>query len=177
MRESAAGHERIEWRDGTAESLPLTGALVGAVVCAQAFHWFDPRAALREFARVLKRGGRLALIWNNRDLNDPLTHGYSDIVRAHAIEKGVDKEMQTDALHATNEPLVNARHEVYIGTPQLLDADGLVGRAASASYCLTEGTAFDATRDALIQLHRTYADDSGQVPLRYQTDVYTATRA
>lgn len=49
---------------GTAETLPLPGASVDAIVCADAFHWFDGPRAVREFARVLRPGGGLALVWN-----------------------------------------------------------------------------------------------------------------
>ncbi|MBS0506248.1 MAG: methyltransferase domain-containing protein [Proteobacteria bacterium] len=52
---------------GTAQALPLPDAALDAVVCAQAFHWFACSAALDEFARVLRPGGRLGLVWNVRD--------------------------------------------------------------------------------------------------------------
>lgn len=54
-----------------AESLPALDASVDVVVCAQAFHWFDQEAALAEFARVLRPGGRVALLWNTRDVKIP----------------------------------------------------------------------------------------------------------
>jgi ubiquinone/menaquinone biosynthesis C-methylase UbiE len=52
---------------GTAEALPCASESYDAIVVAQAFHWFKGPKALQEFARVLKPGGPLILIWNARD--------------------------------------------------------------------------------------------------------------
>jgi SAM-dependent methyltransferase len=49
---------------GAAEALPIAPASVDAVFVAEAFHWFDHGAALAEFARVLRPGGALVLMWN-----------------------------------------------------------------------------------------------------------------
>ena len=50
-----------------AEDVPAPDGSYDVVVVAQAFHWFDHDRALPEMARVLKPGGRLALVWNLRD--------------------------------------------------------------------------------------------------------------
>jgi ubiquinone/menaquinone biosynthesis C-methylase UbiE len=55
----------------SAEEIPLPDRSVDVVVSAQAFHWFDLDRALPEIARVLKPGGRLALVWNQRDERIP----------------------------------------------------------------------------------------------------------
>jgi ubiquinone/menaquinone biosynthesis C-methylase UbiE len=61
VRTSAAG----------AEDIPAPDAAYDVVVVAQAFHWFDHDRALPEIARVLKPGGRLAVVWNARDEKIP----------------------------------------------------------------------------------------------------------
>ena len=63
----AAAQPAVRALPGTADALPLADAALDAIACAQAFHWFATRAALDEFARVLKPGGRLGLVWNVRD--------------------------------------------------------------------------------------------------------------
>ena len=66
--------------DGTAESLPLGDSAVDAVTVAQAFHWFDARAALAEIARVVRPGGAAALVWNVRDLADPVQARFHELL-------------------------------------------------------------------------------------------------
>ena len=67
MRERIAAHPHLRAQAGTAQATGLAAASLDALACAQAFHWFATRAALDEFARVLKPGARLALVWNERD--------------------------------------------------------------------------------------------------------------
>jgi ubiquinone/menaquinone biosynthesis C-methylase UbiE len=55
----------------SAEDIPLADGSVDAVVAAQAFHWFDLDRALPEIARVLRPGGRVCLVWNQRNEKIP----------------------------------------------------------------------------------------------------------
>ncbi len=66
---------------GNAESMPLEDASADVVTCAQAFHWFDHAVALPEIARILRPGGRLALVWNTRDDRDTWVAELSEISR------------------------------------------------------------------------------------------------
>ena len=69
---------REKFREVTPDDLPIvdgSGAnlhsaadgSVAAIFVAQAFHWMSTAATLAEFARVLKPGGAVALVWNTRD--------------------------------------------------------------------------------------------------------------
>jgi SAM-dependent methyltransferase len=57
--------------EGTAERIPLPDASVDAVVVSSAWHWMDPRRAIPEIGRVLRKSGTLGLVWNRRDRTVP----------------------------------------------------------------------------------------------------------
>jgi SAM-dependent methyltransferase len=63
------GYRSVE---GCAEAMPLELASVHLITAAQAFHWFEVERARTEFLRVLTAQGQVALIWNDRILDDPL---------------------------------------------------------------------------------------------------------
>jgi len=60
--------QRVSVSNGTFEEIPVEDSWADLIVIAQAFHWcpnYDRASA--EFARILKPGGVLALIWNLED--------------------------------------------------------------------------------------------------------------
>jgi SAM-dependent methyltransferase len=89
----------MDAREGTAEAIPLEDGSVDAVTVAQAFHWFEPQAALREIHRVLRPEGGVALFWNSRELDDPLQAAWGEIVR-EAKGSVLEREMLTSALRS-----------------------------------------------------------------------------
>ncbi len=64
-----AGYRSAE---GRAESIPAAAASLDMITAAQAFHWFEPEAARAEALRVLSSVGQVALIWNDRQREQPL---------------------------------------------------------------------------------------------------------
>ena len=50
---------------GSAEAIPLADESIDAAFVGEAFHWFDPEAALAELARVLRPRGGLAIFWTH----------------------------------------------------------------------------------------------------------------
>jgi SAM-dependent methyltransferase len=56
---------------GVAEQLPIRSDSVDAVTVGQAFHWFRLAEANHEFRRVLRPGGKLAVVSNRRHDPEP----------------------------------------------------------------------------------------------------------
>src|SRR2546428_689537 len=104
----------------------LDGGTIDLVLCAQTFHWFRQGEAVEEFARALRPGGRLALMWNSRSRQDPLTLGYIEAI--HAVNGEHPAETRTfdpDVVSAIGRfsPPRLARFD----HAQTLDRPGLVG--------------------------------------------------
>jgi SAM-dependent methyltransferase len=63
----AASTPGVDVRAGQAEELPAEDSTFDVVVAASSWHWVDEQRAVPEVARVLRPGGRLALVWNGPD--------------------------------------------------------------------------------------------------------------
>lgn len=71
----------------TAENTTLSDRSVDFVTAGQAFHWFDAGKARREFARVLKPGGSVVLIWNSRRKDGkPFLVAYENLLRVYGTD-------------------------------------------------------------------------------------------
>jgi SAM-dependent methyltransferase len=57
--------------EGTAEAIPADDASADVVIVASAWHWVDEARAVPEVARVLRPGGRLAILWSGTDRTQP----------------------------------------------------------------------------------------------------------
>ena len=175
MRAAALPHDRIEWRDGAAETTGLAAGSVGLVLCAQAFHWFRARDAVAEFHRVLTPGGRLALMWNSRDREDPLTRGYVEAIHAVGGEHPAELRPFDRGVIAADGLFTPVR-ELRFPHHQILDREGLLGRATSASYVPRDGDRLARLRALLTTLWERERDAHGQVTMRYVTEVFLAGR-
>jgi SAM-dependent methyltransferase len=86
---------------GTAEATTLADQSVDFVTAAQAAHWFDRELARREFVRILKPGGWLVLLWNER-LTDatPFLRDYEQLLLNYGTDyKDVRHECTTSEVN------------------------------------------------------------------------------
>lgn len=156
---------------GSAEAIPLPDSSADAVTSAQAFHWFDHDDALPEIARVLRPGGRLALVWNSRDDRDPWMARLSAIIGNESVE-------ESDVVPVLDESglfrWVETKSFVF---EQVLDRDGLLDLVLSRSYLAKlPPPEREPVLDEVGALYDETAKDAG-VRLAYVTDCYRATKA
>lgn len=162
----------------TAQALALADASADAVVCAQSFHWFAERAALDEFARVLKPGGALGLVWNVRDERCDWVAALMRIVTPYA---GTAPLLAGDAWrrafpHPAFGPLVPSvwSHAVE-GPPERVIVDHVLSISFIAALPDAERAAVGARMRRLIATHPMLRGRSA-VRFPFQTKAHLARR-
>src|SRR5215469_16795520 len=60
------GYPNFTSIDGSAEATTLADSSVDFISAGQAFHWFDVELARGEFRRILKPGGWVVIVWQDR---------------------------------------------------------------------------------------------------------------
>ena len=159
--------------DASAESSGLPDASVDFVTAGQAFHWFDADAARAEFRRILRPGGWVVLIWNERRAD---AAGFLKAYDALLLEHGTDyanvDHRQIDeakiAAFFVGGPFENA----HLDNAQTLDCAGLAGRVRSCSYVPAAGEPGFAPMMAAVDALFDQFAQGGYVTIAYDTTVY-----
>ena len=167
----AALPDSVRALDGIAEDIPLPDASVDLVTVAQAFHWFDGDAALREIHRVLRPGGRLALVWNRRVEDADVNIAIEELVEP--FRSGTPTH-RGDAWRGAFErtTLFGPLEEHVFPSEQVLDEDGIAARISSISFIASLP---DDERAQVLEAARALTAD-GPVTVPYRTEVQLATR-
>ena len=157
--------------DGTAEAIPLPDASADAITVAQAFHWFDHERAIPELHRVLKPGGWLVLIWNSRDMNDPLQRGIEDLLAPlRDVAPYQLGEEWREPLEASS--LFGPPEEAWFSIAQEMTAAGVGERVASTSF--VAAMAPDDRARLLERVRQLTAGREEPFAFPYVTEVYLA---
>jgi SAM-dependent methyltransferase len=167
-----AAHLGFRSVDGRAEATTLPDESVDLVTTGQAFHWFEPKATRTEWSRILRPGGWVAIVWNDRQTHTtPFLAAYEDLLRRFG----------TDYAQVNHTRIDRGALEAFFGGPfsshtfaneQAVNFDGLVGRLLSSSYA--PGAGHPDHEEMLAHLAGIFAahQREGLVTIDYTTRLY-----
>lgn len=180
MRAQAVNDSRdsaIEFQVGTAEEIPLENSSAGLVFAAQALHWFDRTRFYTEAQRVLAPGGLIAIIQNNRSLEDlPLFEDYESFLEEHS--PGYTRDYRNfDIVSELTEAEVVDVSEITAKWTRLLTHEQFIelARSSSKMHAAVENLGEEETTRrlrALLERHH----PSGQLEIPYISELFTAQR-
>jgi SAM-dependent methyltransferase len=167
-----AGFPRFTSRAGTAEASTLPDGVADFVTAAQAAHWFDRERARQEFVRILKPGGWLVLLWNERVTDStPFLRDYEQLLLTYGTDyEEVRHERTTAAVNEFFDPA--PFHERVFALRQEFDYAALEGRLLSSSYA--PGPEHPKHGLMLTELRSIFDEHAkaGRVAFDYNTRVY-----
>jgi hypothetical protein len=128
--------------------------------------------ALPELARVLRPGGAMALVWNERDETEPWVRRLTEIIRWDGYRPyGVKFDWRPTIEHGNRFDVVSRKQFPFA---QVLDRRLLVDRVCSISYIATLD---DAQRQPILEeVAQLVADFQEPFELPYLCDVIIARR-
>lgn len=166
------GLDQFTSQEGRAEATGLPARSVDLITAGQAFHWFDRRRARAEFERILKPGGWVALVWNERLTSTPFLADYEQLLHRYSPDylKVDHRNVEETALDEFFHP-GRLRQDTFFMRQQF-DWEGVQGRWLSSSYVPAAGQpGHDEMRSELKTIFSRYQQD-GLVDWEYKTRVY-----
>ena len=157
---------------GTAEETTLPDDSVDFITAGQAFHWFDAVRTRQEFRRILRPGGWVVLVWNDRRTDSTaFLAGYEQLLRDYATDYDQVNHKRIDA--STLRDFFKAEPDTKtFSNVQHFDLDSLRGRLLSSSYAPDIGQPGHAEMmEALRRLFEAHQTE-GRVTFEYDTVVH-----
>jgi SAM-dependent methyltransferase len=172
--EYLASYDGFSSIEGSAEATTLEDSTIDFITAAQAFHWFDPQAARREFARILKPDGWVVILWNDRRMEEArLTREYEGLLEHF----GIDYKRVKDAYPESKDISSFFAGSVFsardLPNNQTLDWEGFRGRLRSSSFAPTEDHPNYAPMMAELERIFRAHQSEGFVRMEYFTRVYS----
>jgi SAM-dependent methyltransferase len=155
---------------GKAENTGLPDHSVDLVTSAQAAHWFDREKAMREFQRILKPAGYLAVLWNDRRLDaTAFDREYEQMLLDYGTDYADVKRLD----EAAGRFFGSFKYELRVlRNFQDLNYPAFEGRLLSSSYAPQAGHSSHAPM--LAELRRIFEayESGGKVRMEYDTKLY-----
>ncbi|MDB6006935.1 MAG: SAM-dependent methyltransferase [Prosthecobacter sp.] len=176
MREAAerllVNYPNFHSINASAQATTLPNHSVDFIVAAQAFHWFNTPETRAEFSRILKPGGHVVLIWNERKLDStPFLQAFEQLLLTFGTDYTAIRHENVNT--AALDSFFSGAYATHsFANEQRFDFEGLKGRLLSSSYAPAAG---QPRHDEMIaELRRIFDayETSGQVCFEYDTRVH-----
>ena len=170
--EELGSYRNFHCVNGDAENTKLKENSVDHITTAQAFHWFDVKRFRNECSRILKKDGKVFLIWNVRDEDDAVNRELYGIYSRycpefHGFSGGIVKDDKRIR------EFFDDRYEyVSFDHPLYYDREKFIARSLSGSYSLKEGDKdFERYMEEIKDLFNRYSDN-GAVTIANRSAAY-----
>lgn len=159
--------------EGDAENTSLAENTIDAVVCAQAFHWIDKKKAKEEFTRILKKEKNVAVLFNNRKIDNPFLMEYEELLKKYAND--YNEVSQTNLTKDDYDKFFRSYDKTVLPNRQIFDFESLCGRATSSSYCPLPGEKNYEPLFKGLELAFNRFQSEGKIIFELDTEIYTGT--
>ncbi len=158
--------------DASAEATTLPGQCVDFITAGQAFHWFDRARCRDEFRRILRPGGWVVLIWNDRQTDTTtFLKEYEQLLIKYGTDYQKVNHKHIDGAVLSRFFPAEPAKKVF-PNQQHCNFASLKGRVLSSSYVPEAGQPrYDEMLAALKNLFER-RQQRGRVTLEYDTAVY-----
>lgn len=165
------GYKNFFSVEGTAERTNLNGASFELITAGQAFHWFNLHESKKEFIRIMRPEGFVALIWNSRKKEST---GFSIDYEKLLNDFGTDyKKVDHKNIDEKTLQLFFSEYETKLfPNYQELNLEGLKGRLMSSSYIPARNhPLFNKVMKRAEEIFTNW-ESSGKVKILYDTEVF-----
>jgi len=163
-------HKNFHSIDGTAEETALADRSIDIIIAGQAFHWFDAEKTRVEFKRILKPGGSVILMWNERKLSStPFLKDYENMLLKFGTDYNEIRHENTD--EKVFDKFFSDYKIKYFDNEQVFDFNGVKGRLLSSSYIPAETDPYYLPMlDNLKEIYDKH-NIKGKVTIEYNTKI------
>lgn len=156
-----------------AEQTALKEKSIDAIVCAQAFHWFNNEKTKQEFKKILTPEGYVILMWNDRKTSgNEFLKVYEDFLQMFGTDYKLVDHKQSQQAESLSEFFKGPYSELTLPNAQQLDFQGLKGRVQSSSYMPDSRHAdYDFMMYCLKKIFNRY-EVNGKITIEYETKIY-----